>query len=159
MCGAGTQFRHGKGRQHLHTGAHSCGLKAAKRGLFRSKRKQFDRNIERAGVSTSRLRVVAGWFNETLPPPSLRSISFLRVDGDLYGSTLDSLRRLYPLVEAGGAIYIDDYGGFIGCQHAVDQYRQEIGATQPLRLVWEMRTAAAPGVTGDRSYEAVWWIK
>ena len=53
-------------------------------------------------VSTARMVVVPGWFNETLPPAGLRRIAFLRLDGDLYESTRDAITALYPLVASGG---------------------------------------------------------
>ena len=49
--------------------------------------KVSSRTSPRFAVTTQRLRIVPGWFNESLPPAGLKSIAFLRVDGDLYAST------------------------------------------------------------------------
>jgi hypothetical protein len=35
-----------------------------------------------------RLRVLEGWFNETLPKAPIEKIAFLRLDGDIYTSTM-----------------------------------------------------------------------
>ena len=45
-----------------------------------------------------RLRVLRGWFADTLPAAPVRRVSFLRLDGDLYQSTVDSLQALYDKV-------------------------------------------------------------
>lgn len=63
-----------------------------------------------------------GWFQDTLPhlvnfPP----IALLRLDGDLYESTMVCLRHLYPLVAPGGLVVIDDYA-LSGCATAVNEY-------------------------------------
>ena len=36
----------------------------------------------------------------------------LRLDGDMYESTMDALTALYDKVSAGGFVIIDDYGCF-----------------------------------------------
>lgn len=56
-----------------------------------------------------------GFFNESMPrvrAELLRSgqkLSVLRLDGDMYESTIDILYQLYDLVEVGGWIIIDDW--------------------------------------------------
>lgn len=52
----------------------------------------------------------AGWFSDSLPSAPIDKISFLRLDGDLYVSTMDPLLALYDKVSPGGLIYVDDYG-------------------------------------------------
>jgi len=49
-------------------------------------------------------------------------IAILRLDTDWYESTRIELERLYPLLEPGGVLIIDDYGHFEGAQRAVDEY-------------------------------------
>ena len=68
-----------------------------------------------------------GWFQDTVPSSkdSIGDIALLRLDGDLYESTLVCLRNLYPLVVRGGFIIIDDYG-LKGCRMACDDYFEEI---------------------------------
>ena len=68
-----------------------------------------------------------GWFQDTVPvaKSSIGSIALLRLDGDLYESTLVCLRNLFPLVVKGGFVVIDDYG-FKGCRMACDEYFAEM---------------------------------
>ena len=49
-------------------------------------------------------------------------ISLLRLDTDFYESTKVELEILYPLLVQKGVLIIDDYGDFIGCRKAVDDY-------------------------------------
>ena len=71
----------------------------------------------------SQLKIVPGWFKDTLPPAGLSSIAYLRLDGDLYASARNAIEPLYPLVVPGGVVYVDDYGSFGGCKQAIDEYR------------------------------------
>jgi len=111
---------------------------------------EFKANLEARGVwNESRVRIVPGWFSDTVGKAGVKTISFLRLDGDLYHSTLDVLKGFYPLVTQGGYIYVDDYGSFNGCRHAVDEYRAEHHVYEPMHWIRE---------TGG-SVEAVWWRK
>ena len=49
-------------------------------------------------------------------------ISVLRLDTDWYESTKFELEVLYPRLQAGGVLIIDDYGYWRGAREAVDQY-------------------------------------
>jgi hypothetical protein len=73
--------------------------------------------------SATRYLLVKGWFEETVPQfkPNQR-IALLRLDGDLYDSTMICLQHLYPYVAAGGIIIIDDYHAWDGCAHAVHEF-------------------------------------
>ena len=46
--------------------------------------------------------------------PVKKGDPILRLDGDLYVSTMDALKTLYPKVSPGGYVYVDDYGS---CAH------------------------------------------
>jgi hypothetical protein len=70
-----------------------------------------------------------GWFQTTVPAAAeaIPSLSILRVDGDWYESTKVCLDGLYDLVVEGGFVIIDDYGCFVGCKRAVDEFLSERG--------------------------------
>jgi hypothetical protein len=51
-----------------------------------------------------------------------KKISICRLDTDYYSSTKIELEILYPLIEPGGILIIDDYGHWSGCKKAVDEY-------------------------------------
>lgn len=64
---------------------------------------------------------IVGWFKDTLPLFN-NKLSIIRLDGDLYESTMDSLINLYPLLSNNGFIIIDDYHIVNACKLAVDTY-------------------------------------
>lgn len=61
-----------------------------------------------------------GWFENTVMNFD-EKICLLRLDGDLYNSTLVCLEHLYPKVVDGGVVIIDDYN-LPGCKQAVKDY-------------------------------------
>ena len=63
-----------------------------------------------------------GWFKDTLPNAPIEKLSILRLDGDMYGSTIEALEALYPKLSAGGYCIIDGYA-LSGCKAAVNDYR------------------------------------
>jgi hypothetical protein len=54
--------------------------------------------------------IVEGWFNELKPNQIPDKIAFVHIDCDLYESTRDSLKIVYPRLASEGWIVIDDYG-------------------------------------------------
>lgn len=66
-------------------------------------------NIKHIGLDTGWLTLIEGWFQDTLKESHrISKISLLRLDGDLYESTICCLENLYPLVVEGGVVIIDD---------------------------------------------------
>lgn len=78
-------------------------------------------NFEMMKVSASNLKLIRGWFQNTLPKFQPVPIALLRLDGDLYESTKVCLEYLYPMVTIGGIVIIDDWA-LGGCQKAVREY-------------------------------------
>ncbi len=54
---------------------------------------QVKANFERYGFLDERVRFLEGWFHETLPTAPIERLSILRLDGDLYDSTMVALTR------------------------------------------------------------------
>jgi len=71
-----------------------------------------------------------GWFKDTLPVAPLKKLALIRLDGDMYGSTMDALVALYPKLSPGGFCVIDDYA-LEGCRKAVADYREEHSINAP----------------------------
>ena len=89
-------------------------------------------NFERYGLLDDRVHFLEGWFKDTLPNAPIEQLAILRVDGDMYESTMDALRPLYPKLSVGGYLIIDDYGAIPACKAAVEDYRSEHGITEPI---------------------------
>jgi O-methyltransferase len=80
-------------------------------------------NFRKYNLLDDRVVFLKGWFKDTLhniPGP----IAVLRLDGDMYESTMDALTALYPKLSPGGYLILDDYGDIPGCKKAVDDYRR-----------------------------------
>jgi O-methyltransferase len=84
-------------------------------------------NFARFGLLDDQVRFVKGWFDQSLPAAPIERIAILRVDGDLYDSTLAVLRHLHPRVSPGGYVIVDDYHHWPGCKEAVDTFLRESG--------------------------------
>jgi hypothetical protein len=88
---------------------------------------EVQENFRRYGLLDDQVRFLKGWFRDTLPAAPIRRLAVLRMDGDLYESTMDALTHLYPKLERGGYAIVDDYGDVPACQQAVTEYRQAHG--------------------------------
>lgn len=87
------------------------------------------RNFRRYGLLDERVRFLPGWFSDTLPGAPIERLAVLRLDGDLYESTMDALENLYPKLSPGGFVIIDDYM-IPACEQAVTEYRERHGVTE-----------------------------
>src|SRR4029453_1247987 len=70
-------------------------------------------NFARYGLLDDRVRFVPGLFRDPLPglAAEVGAIAVLRLDGDMYESTIDALTPPKPRVGPGGVVVVDDYGG------------------------------------------------
>jgi len=92
---------------------------------------EVKQNFARYGVLDERVQFLSGWFHETLPSAPIEQLALLRLDGDMYGSTMDALRFLYPRLSVGGYVIVDDYW-LPRCKAAVDRYRADHGIVEEL---------------------------
>lgn len=92
-------------------------------------------NFWRYGLLDSNVRALKGWFADTLPNAPVQQLALLRLDGDLYSSTMETLQALYHRVSPGGYVVVDDYGCFPMCRQAVDEFRANHHITEPLEQV------------------------
>jgi hypothetical protein len=69
----------------------------------------------------NQVKFLKGWFKDTLGNAPIEKLALLRLDGDMYESTMDSLLALYPKLSFGGVVIIDDYL-FPPCKSAVHDF-------------------------------------
>lgn len=93
---------------------------------------QVKENFRKYELLDDRVRFLPGWFRDTLPSAPMRQIAVLRLDGDMYESTIQALSCLYPKVSPGGFVIIDDYGALPNCRSAVDDFRAHLNIREPL---------------------------
>lgn len=89
-------------------------------------------NIERFSLPSDRVKFVKGWFKDSLPSAPIGQLSMLRLDGDLYESTMDAITALYDKVSRGGFIIVDDYGAWEPCKKAITDFRRSRGITDEI---------------------------
>ena len=94
-------------------------------------RTEVEANFRRFGLLDEQVVFLEGWFKDPLPTAPVEKLSLLRADGDLYESTMDVLRNLYPKLSVGGFCVIDDYK-LKACREAVTDFRAEHGIDDEL---------------------------
>lgn len=92
-------------------------------------------NFARYGLLDDQVVFLEGFFSETLPNAPIRQLAILRVDADLYDSTLDALRSLYPALSIGGYAIFDDYQNLPECRRAIDEFRRDNGIAEQIHHI------------------------
>ncbi len=76
-----------------------------------------------------------GWFKDTLTVAPINQLAVLRLDGDMYESTMDAITALYPKVSPGGYVIVDDYHSVPACKQAVYDYMTGIKDTPEIQEI------------------------
>ena len=111
---------------------------------------QVQSHFERYDLLDEQVRFLKGWFRDTLPRAPLDRLAVVRLDGDLYESTMDALTHLYPKLSVGGYLIVDDYGAIHACRDAVHDYRAAHGITDEIRPIdwtgvyWQRTAGGSP---------------
>jgi O-methyltransferase/8-demethyl-8-(2,3-dimethoxy-alpha-L-rhamnosyl)tetracenomycin-C 4'-O-methyltransferase len=92
---------------------------------------QVQNNFAKYGLLDRQVVFIEGWFRDTLSRAPIDQLAVLRLDGDLYESTMDALAALYDKVSDGGFVIIDDHA-MPGCRKAVRDFREQRTITQPI---------------------------
>lgn len=79
-----------------------------KAGELSVSKKQLQSEFHKAHLQPP--KVHKGWFNQLTPNDIPGTIAFAFLDGDFYESIIDSLRLVWPRMQEGGVIAIDDCG-------------------------------------------------
>lgn len=88
-------------------------------------------NFEKYGLLDDQVCFVKGFFEDTLADVPAEKFCLLRLDGDMYSSTIVALETLYPKLSSGGYVIIDDYH-LDPCVEAVQDYRKANNITAPI---------------------------
>ncbi|WP_341924277.1 TylF/MycF family methyltransferase [Nocardioides psychrotolerans] len=92
-------------------------------------------NFRRYDLLDEQVRFLVGWFSDTLPTAPIEQLAVLRLDGDMYSSTMDALDALYDKVSVGGYVIVDDYGAVPACAKAIHDFRDARGITDPIEEI------------------------
>jgi Macrocin-O-methyltransferase (TylF) len=83
---------------------------------------QVRNNFERFGLLDDQVVFLKGWFRDTMPLVDVEALAVLRLDGDMYESTMVPLVHLYDRVSHGGWVIVDDYQLMAPCRQAVRDF-------------------------------------
>jgi O-methyltransferase len=92
------------------------------------------RNFRNYHLLDDQVIFLEGWFRDTLPLAPISRLAVLRLDGDLYESTMDSLNALYPKLSVGGYVIVDDFH-IPACVKATEDYRGAHSITEPIQEI------------------------
>jgi O-methyltransferase len=92
-------------------------------------------NFRHFHLLDDQVKFLKGWFKDTLPTAPINQLAVLRLDGDMYESTMDALTHLYPKLSSGGYCIIDDWGAIPACKQAVMDYRKANNITDEIKEV------------------------
>lgn len=93
-------------------------------------------NFKKYGYLDDRTIFVPGWFKDTLPTlkPASGRWALLRLDGDLYESTIQALSALYADLSFGGYVVVDDFKSDIGAKTATLDFLGKFEETEVTTL-------------------------
>lgn len=92
-------------------------------------------NFEKYNLLDDQVVFVKGWFKDTLHEIASPQFALVRLDGDMYESTIQGFEALYPKLAPGGYLIVDDYEAVRGCRQAVHDYRNAHGITEEIHKV------------------------
>jgi hypothetical protein len=85
-------------------------------------REDVEKNFLRYGLLDGQVKFLQGWFKDTLSTAPIDRLAVLRLDGDMYESTIQTLEALYHKLSCGGFVIVDDY--HLGpCKQAIEDFR------------------------------------
>jgi hypothetical protein len=97
-------------------------------------RREVEDNFRSYGLLDEQVVFLEGWFKDTLATAPITRLAVLRLDGDMYQSTIEALEALYPRLSPAGYCIVDDYA-LPGCRRAVDDFRHRHGIGEQLAQI------------------------
>ena len=95
---------------------------------------QVRANFATYGLLDDQVAFLKGWFRDTLPEAPVERLAVVRLDGDMYESTMDGFRNLYHKLSPGGYLIVDDYHAVPGCKAAVHDFIATLGPSERVEI-------------------------
>ena len=92
-------------------------------------------NFGRYGLLDEQVPFLEGWYRDTLRTAPIERLAVMRLDGDMYESTIQTFESLYDRPSVDGFVIFDDYGNVAGCRQAVHDFRAGRGITDPIQPI------------------------
>jgi O-methyltransferase len=90
---------------------------------------QVKDNFARFNLLDDQVQFLKGWFRNTMRIAARETYAVIRLDGDMYESTIDPLRALWDRLSPGGWVIVDDYSLVPACRSAVHDFLDQRGLT------------------------------
>ena len=116
--------------------------------------KTWKANFARHDLLSDRVVFIKGFFEESLRTAPIDELALLRLDGDMYGSTMTVLEQLYHKLSVGGFLILDDWL-LSGARQALLDFRDRVGITEQLYqdfsgVYWQKTRTTKPVLDLDR---------
>jgi O-methyltransferase len=99
-------------------------------------RRQVEESFRRFGLLDDNVVFLEGWFKDTLPTAPIERLAVMRLDGDMYESTIQAIEALYPKLQPGGFCIVDDFS-HPACGKAISDYRAKHGiSAEIVKIDW-----------------------
>jgi O-methyltransferase len=92
---------------------------------------EVNQNFKKYDLLDENVVFIKGFFEHTIPNAPVDKLSILRLDGDMYSSTIQVLESLYHKVSVGGYIIVDDWC-LHNCRKAVNDFRERRNITDEI---------------------------
>lgn len=96
---------------------------------------QVKSNFAKFDLLDDQVIFLKGWFRDTMPQVPSTDIAVLRLDGDMYESTILPLRHLYDRISSGGWVIVDDYHVVPAAKNALHDFLAERDEQPELREI------------------------
>jgi len=115
-----------------------------KAGELKSSKKDLIRNFKK--VSLKPPIIHKGWFSDLKDKEIPDLIAFAFLDGDFYDSILQSLNLVWPRMESGGVIVIDDYqtNNLPGVHRAIEDFFKQLAIPLKIRQQQDLAIIIKP---------------
>jgi len=88
-------------------------------------------NFRKFNLLSENVVCIKGFFEHSLQSADIEKLAVLRLDGDMYGSTITVLEQLYHKLEIGGYLILDDWL-ISGARQALLDFRERMGIEEVL---------------------------
>jgi hypothetical protein len=88
---------------------------------------QVQENFRKFDLLDEQVVFLKGWFRDTMPTVTSERLAVIRLDGDMYESTIDPLMHLYDRLSVGGWVIVDDYGFVPAAKQATHDFLESRG--------------------------------
>jgi len=111
-------------------------------GWCRGDVNRVKRIFAKLGVPSDLIKIVPGWFENTLRTAPVDRVAILHIDADWYESVKLVLDVFYDKVVPGGFVILNDYGAWPGCNQALADFFTEHGINDIVMSQVEPSTGA-----------------